>query len=215
MLCLLLTTSTTGYIALAAGISLLMLYAVISRSSHLTKKLLIFIIGATLCFGLTTVILSAFAPEVIKAAVGVMMDTEGKKQSTSYEERSQKDADSMQILFDTYGLGAGWGSNRSSSLIPSFLSTIGILGALGLIWWNLRLFSTAVKVLRIPDRKQSIEAWMVEATFTALLGRTIGTMISGPVLGTVDFYILLAMLVTSIIKLRGRVRLKGRSINVV
>lgn len=214
VLCLLVTTSTTGYIALAAGIGLLMVYAIVSRSSHLMKKLIIFIFGSVLCFGLMTAVLSAFAPDVIKAAAGVMIDTQGKKQSASYEERSQKDADSMQLLFDTYGLGAGWGSNRSSSLMPSFLSTVGIVGVFGLVVWNLRLFLSTVKALRIPDREQSVEAWMVEATLTALLGRTIGTMISGPVLGTVDFYILIAMLVTSIIKLRDRARLEGRGIRI-
>lgn len=214
VLCLLVTTSTTGYIAMAAGIGLLIVYAVVSRSPQLMKKLILFILGAILCFGVTTVALSAFAPDVIKAAIQVTTDTQGKKQSASYEERSQKDADSMQILFDTYGLGSGWGSNRSSSLLPSFLSTVGAVGVFGLVVWNLRLFRAAVKALRVPDRERSVEAWMVEATFTALLGRTIGAVISGPVLGTVDFYILIAMLVTSIVKLRNGAQITGQSIKI-
>lgn len=142
VLCLLMTTSTTGYIAMSVGLMLLVIYAVVSRKRQLFRRLMLFIGAGVLCMGLTTFTLAAFAPDVIKGAAAVILETQDKKQSVSYEERSQKDSDSYQLALETYGLGTGWGSNRSSSLLPGFLSTIGVIGVLGLVVWNGRLFAT-------------------------------------------------------------------------
>jgi len=208
VLCLLMTTSTTGYAAMLFGLMLLVIYAIVTRKRQLFRRLMMFIGAGVLCMGLTTLALAAFAPDVIKAASVVMLETQEKKQSASYEERTQKDTDSYQLALETYGLGTGWGSNRSSSLLPGFLSTIGIVGVLGLAVWNGRLFVTIFRTLRAVANEQSLDAWMIEATFTALLGRTVATLISGPVLGTMDFYVLLAVLVSSLMRIQAR---KGKA----
>ena len=201
-LCLLMTTSTTGYVAMVAGLVLLIVYAVLSRERRLFRRLMMFIAGGIVCMGVTTLALTAFAPDVVKAASVVMLETQDKKQSASYEERTQKDADSYQLAFDTYGLGTGWGSDRSSSLLPGFLATIGVVGVLILVIWNGSLFLKIYRTIKAAAGERSLDAWMIEATFTALLGRTVATLISGPVLGTMDFYVMLAMLVSSLIRLQ-------------
>ncbi|MBF0891970.1 hypothetical protein HKD28_11220 [Gluconobacter sp. LMG 1744] len=201
-LCLLMTTSTTGYVAMLAGLVLLIVYAVLSRERRLFRRLMMFIAGGIVCMGVTTLALTAFAPDVVKAASVVMLETQDKKQSASYEERTQKDADSYQLAFDTYGLGTGWGSDRSSSLLPGFLATIGVVGVLILVIWNGSLFLKIYRTIKAAAGERSLDAWMIEATFTALLGRTVATLISGPVLGTMDFYVMLAMLVSSLIRLQ-------------
>ncbi|GBQ84274.1 MULTISPECIES: O-antigen ligase family protein [Gluconobacter] len=203
-LCLLMTTSTTGYVAMIIGLALLIVYAILSRERRLFRRLMMFIAGGVLCMGVTTLALAAFAPDVIKAAAEVMLETQDKKQSASYEERTQKDADSYQLAFDTYGLGTGWGSDRSSSLLPGFLATIGVVGVLMLVVWNGSLFLKIYRTIKGAAGERSLDAWMIEATFTALLGRTVATLISGPVLGTMDFYVLLAMLVSALIRLQTR-----------
>lgn len=203
-LCLLMTTSTTGYAAMLVGLALLIVYAVLSRERRLFRRLMVFIAGGILCMGMTTLALTAFAPDVIKAATEVILETQDKKQSSSYEERTQKDVDSYQLAFDTYGLGTGWGSDRSSSLIPGFLATIGVVGILLLVIWNGSLFLKIYRTLKTATSERSLDAWIIEATFTALLGRTVATLISGPVLGTMDFYVLLAMLVSALIRLQTR-----------
>ncbi|MBF0888691.1 MULTISPECIES: O-antigen ligase family protein [Gluconobacter] len=201
-LCLLMTTSTTGYVAMLAGLVLLIVYAVLSRERRLFRRLMMFIAGGIVCMGVTTLALTAFAPDVVKAASVVMLETQDKKQSASYEERTEKDADSYQLAFDTYGLGTGWGSDRSSSLLPGFLATIGVVGVLILVIWNGSLFLKIYRTIKAAAGERSLDAWMIEATFTALLGRTVATLISGPVLGTMDFYVMLAMLVSSLIRLQ-------------
>lgn len=210
-LCLLMTTSTTGYIAMLVGLMLLVIYAIVSRKRQLFRRLMLFIGAGVLCMGLTTLALAAFAPDVIKGAAAVILETQEKKQSVSYEERTQKDTDSYQLALETYGLGTGWGSNRSSSLLPGFLSTIGVVGILGLVVWNGRLFATIFRTLKVAANEQSLDAWMIEATVTALLGRTMATLISGPVLGTMDFYVLLAVLVSSLMRAQARKGKTGRA----
>ena len=203
-LCLLMTTSTTGYVAMVVGLGLLVVYAVLSRERRLFRRLMMFIAGGVLCMGVTTLALTAFAPEVIKAAAAVMLETQDKKQSASYEERTQKDTDSYQVAFETYGLGTGWGSDRSSSLLPGFLATIGVVGVLILVVWNGSLALNIYRSIKIAAGERSLDAWMIEATVTALIGRTVATLISGPVLGTMDFYVLLAMLVSALIRIQTR-----------
>ncbi|MBS1103234.1 O-antigen ligase family protein [Gluconobacter sp. Dm-62] len=211
VLCLLMTTSTTGYIAMLIGLMLLVIYALVSRKRQLFRRLMLFIGAGVLCMGFTTFALAAFAPDVIKGAAAVLLETQEKKQSASYEERTQKDTDSYQLALETYGLGTGWGSNRSSSLLPGFLSTIGVVGILALVVWNGRLFTTIFRTLKAAANEQSLDAWMIEATVTALLGRTIATLISGPVLGTMDFYVLLAVLVSSLVRIQTRKGKTGRA----
>ncbi|GAJ30546.1 hypothetical protein [Acidomonas methanolica] len=201
-LTLLATTSTTGYVALAAGIVMLFAYAIITHSPRLLRRLALFISVAVLFFGGATATLAVFAPDVIRAAQDVMTDTMDKKNSLSYKERSQKDADAMTAFYQTHGLGTGWGSNRSSSLIPSFLSTIGIVGLVGLLFADWQLLRAAIAALRASGRRQSTEAWVIEATICALLGRIMGNVVSGPSLGTLDLYILVAMLVAATVRLR-------------
>lgn len=51
----------------------------------------------------------------------------------SYEERSGSDAGSYDVFLNSWGLGVGLGSGRGSSLLPTLLSTVGIVGALLLV----------------------------------------------------------------------------------
>ncbi|WP_216870710.1 hypothetical protein [Modestobacter excelsi] len=52
-----------------------------------------------------------------------------KVASSSYTDRSSADSRGYDILLDTFGLGAGLGSNRASSFLASLLSTVGVFGA--------------------------------------------------------------------------------------
>lgn len=53
-----------------------------------------------------------------------------KSASSSYEERTLWTTTSMNALFQTYGLGVGVGSTRTSNAIVAMLSNVGILGSL-------------------------------------------------------------------------------------
>lgn len=91
-------------------------------------------------------------PQVSIAVEGTIDDKVG---SASYDERSGADSMSYTTFLDTYGVGAGLGSNRASSFLPGLLSTSGIIGTL------LFAFAVATLIARtvsIPDCRPVIWA---------------------------------------------------------
>ncbi|GGL62861.1 hypothetical protein GCM10011589_18850 [Modestobacter marinus] len=91
-----------------------------------------------------------------------------KVDSSSYDERSGADARSYGILLDTFGMGAGLGSNRPSSFLATLVSTTGLVGT--------ALFIAAVvTVLRAGSKVPEYRpvAW-------ALISVLIVKVISGP-----------------------------------
>ncbi len=146
------TYSTTGYLSLLIGnIILLFKYKLFhrSRKSIYTKKwhnyfvgIIIIIFLSILCItisykhanindihtgytineGIFSLIDKLFSSALIK-------DTE----SDSFVHRTAADIYALKIFVSTYGLGAGLGSSRSSSLITTLLSTIGIIGVTSFI----------------------------------------------------------------------------------
>lgn len=82
------------------------------------------------------ILLSASIPTiawtVLQNAASLQNLVESKVLSDSFATRTTADAISMKIFAETFGLGTGLGSSRSSSFLATQLSTIGIVG-LGLI----------------------------------------------------------------------------------
>ncbi len=62
-----------------------------------------------------------------------------KLQSSSGVERSSWNTEGLRVFFDTYGLGAGVGSVRTSSFFVAVLANLGLIGAalFGLFFWKL------------------------------------------------------------------------------
>jgi hypothetical protein len=123
---LFLTTSTTGFAALAIGVSMLLAYFNPFRGHQDARR--------SSSFG-WVVILVGFAivgcvliltPELGEA---VLTSTLEKGESQSFWFRLANEFHSIELLVETYGLGVGLGGNRSSGLIPTILSSVGIVGA--------------------------------------------------------------------------------------
>ncbi|WP_295697017.1 hypothetical protein [Lapillicoccus sp.] len=77
---------------------------------------------------------------LLPVLAGFVLDTiSGKVVSSSYSERSGADSSSYLLVLDTFGYGAGLGSNRAASFLPGMLSTTGIVGTV--------LFTAAVVLL--------------------------------------------------------------------
>jgi hypothetical protein len=66
-----------------------------------------------------------------------------KTSSVSYFARTTRDLFSLKIALDTHGLGVGLGSNRTSSLLTSLVSNVGVAGLLVFLWMYFRLLSNA------------------------------------------------------------------------
>ena len=189
----LLSTSTTGYGVLAIFAVVLPVYVALRGSGRLHMQVARW--GVILCLGLagTSLTATALFPGVIKAADEVITSTLGKQDSASYRERSTADADSLEMAFQTYGLGVGWGVNRSSSLIPGILSTVGVVGAFGLVWFAVglvRFVSRACRLMRDPD-----DLMVIRGATGAILGVLASALLSGPSITSISFYLLIGLMI--------------------
>jgi hypothetical protein len=157
---------------------------VVSTSTTFVVAIVALAVIAGLTFGLgflsrrtrfsvgVTVLACALAIAAVWAlpAIGSFVATTlGDKVGTaSYAQRSSADSDSYRVFIDTWGIGVGLGAGRASSLLPTLLSTTGLIGTL--------LYAAAileVGVRSFPIRHLRPVLW----TLVALL---VVRLISGP-----------------------------------
>jgi hypothetical protein len=96
------------------------------------------------------------SPSYREALIGL---TVSKGETGSFANRTASDLYGLQLFVQTYGLGLGLGSNRSSSLFTTLLSCVGLLGALAFGMFYLKLFAN------LADEY----AWLKWAAFALLL----------------------------------------------
>ena len=205
LLAILITTSTTGYAALAIGGAMLSIHSLLTGATRILARIAL-VGSAAVGMSLFVVLaVATFSPATIGAANTVLASTLSKGDSASYNDRTNTDEDSLEMVVPTYGLGTGWGSNRASSLIPSLLSTIGVVGVLGLIWFNLSIVRKLALARRSrPDDDQRM---LLDATSMALVGRIVAICLSGPNVTFTDFYLITALqaaTVANVVLARGR-----------
>lgn len=83
---------------------------------------------------------------LIPAVLSYLVDfTSGKVGSSSGSNRDASNWFSLDILGDTYLLGAGLGSSRPSSFLLTLLSTVGVLGTVLYVIWVAKLLRPAAK----------------------------------------------------------------------
>ncbi|WP_246395697.1 hypothetical protein [Gluconacetobacter tumulisoli] len=204
---LLCTTSTTGFATMAVGLLLLPAAALATGSIRLAGRVVrLAVIGAAIA-GCGLLVLVTVAPHVVPAAQFVVESTETKRDSQSYQERSMADTDALSVVPQTYGLGAGWGSVRASSLIPGLLSSIGIVGMVGLLIFDWRLVRESMTARRlVPACPESL---VIDGGLAALAGRLIAACMAGPTIGAPDFYLMMGLVIAATARIRVWVRANG------
>ncbi|MBU6448393.1 MAG: hypothetical protein KGQ26_02090 [Rhodospirillales bacterium] len=190
-----LTTASTGYLTLLALAGLLALRVVSAASWALRRRA-----AAGLLLGLVAAAVILFliytaAPGIFKELGLVLDGTIDKTQSSSYQARSTLDVDSLRELANTYGLGVGWGSNRSSSLLPGLCAAIGLWGVGGLVLFGLLLMRQARRAMNLTVDPEL--HYVIRGSAAALIANLISNLLSGPTISSPDFYLLLAMLVAA------------------
>jgi hypothetical protein len=191
----LLTTASTGYITLLAMSALLGLYSLLSVNPVLHGRMIAGVALVLVLGGLVVGLVTVAAPGVVAETQTVLDSTMNKTQSSSYQDRSTADLDSLQEMRATYGLGVGWGSNRSSSLLPGLCAGIGLWGIGGLVWFGGALSWQARRAVRLtadPGLRYAIRG-----SAAALISSLISALVSGPTISSPDFYLLLAALVAA------------------
>jgi hypothetical protein len=197
---LLLCTSTTGYAALLLLMAGLALYSFVVGSATLKKRVLIGLTAAGVVVAIAIAAVPAVAPGVAHQAVNIVNATATKQQSSSYMDRTSTDLDSLKAAAASYGLGVGWGSNRSSSLFPGLAASIGVWGIAGLVWFVARILFH----VRVAQRRASSPElkMVIHGCTGGLIGTLVAASISAPGLTSPDFYLLLGLLIAAAGRLR-------------
>jgi hypothetical protein len=197
---ILLSTSTTGIATLLIGGVGLGLYALTGASATVRGRIVgTGAVGAAL-LGLLVALSPVIGPGLGDAADKVLDSTLHKDESASYGDRTALDLDSLATLGPTYGLGVGWGSNRSSSLIPGLLAANGVVGFGLLVWFVARILAT----LRGVRAQGPGTAMVVPALSAATLGVLVASLLSAPTIDDVHFYVLLGLLIGCAARLPSR-----------
>lgn len=192
---LLLTTASTGYITLLAMSALLALRGLFSKNIVLRRRTMATLGLVLALVGVVAILISFASPKIASTVQTVLDATLNKTQSTSYRERSTADWDSLQELYATYGLGVGWGSNRSSSLLPGLFAAVGVWGVGILIWFGFTLTWQARRAVQLTDN--SMLHYAIRGSSAALISNLISAMLSGPTISSPDFYLMLAILIAA------------------
>ncbi len=196
----LLSTSTTGYVALALMAAVLGIYTALTGSPGLRKRTALGFAAVTL-FGVACVVtVPVMLPGVAQTVETITTATLNKQQSSSYTDRTGADKDSIRAAVQSYGLGVGWGSDRSSSLIPGLLAGVGAIGLAGLIWFSLAV----VQHVRLAHRLASSDKprRIMHACTGAIIGTLIAAAISAPTISSPDFYLLISLLIATAARVR-------------
>lgn len=193
-----LSTSATGIVSLFAGAILVTLMGVTTHARRflpVIKRLFLPAVLSTIVITLLVIVLLPSVVHNLEVVIGTVLD---KQDSDSYNARSSTDLDSIQAAMDTFGIGVGWGNNRSSSLIPGLLATVGILGVFGLVWFGLRL---AVRVRRIAKRPAvKGDVFLVQGCCGAIVGYLVPACLSAPTITAISFFALLGLLIAGVVR---------------
>ncbi len=195
---MLMSTSTTGFGVLALVCIGVPTVALLRGSGRLIASIFKIGVPVLLLGGFLFVSASLLLPGVGESITEVVTASLDKQQSSSYDDRTNADLDSINAMVDTYGLGVGWGSNRSSSLIPGLLASVGIPGVLGLLWFGASIAREVWAAHRqgaTPEQKL-----VLDGCCGALTGFLLGAFLSGPTINTITFYFLVALLIACAVR---------------
>lgn len=191
MLAMLLSTSTTGLAILGIGLPIMLLMAGsdLRSFSRLARTL------AGLMLVATIVITPIFIlkPALIKSIDTVVESTLTKGDSDSYEARTGIDTAALGTMTETYGLGVGWGSFRTSSLLPGLVANAGAFGIAAVLWLILRIRRlTQLAATAAPRHPARI---LVDGFSAALFGQLVAALMSAPTIGSLAFFLQLGCVI--------------------
>ena len=187
-----LSTSTTGLVTLAGGGAAAACYALATRSREILRGLTRAALPTAALLAMLGLGAAAFAPALIGDVGQVFTATSTKQDSSSFQDRTGVDLDSIQAAVDTWGLGTGWGSNRSSSLVPGLLASVGLPGLVGVLCYAGRLSSIVGRARR--SGCSADHAAVIDGCCGGLVGSVISALISAPAITSPIFFLLLALL---------------------
>ena len=209
MLAMLLSTSTTGIMTLVVGLPLILVFAAAQSGGQALGR--IGRTGGILLLGGAIALTPAFImkPELFTMINGVVNSTLNKGDSDSFSERTATDIAGLDTLSQTYGLGVGWGSFRSSSLVPGLAANAGVFGILAVPWLGLRMTRLARRggaVSRSHPGKLVVDGFAA-----SLCGQLTAALFSAPTIASLAFFLQLGCVIGVSARMAYEPRLAGRS----
>jgi hypothetical protein len=195
----LLSTSTTGIITLIVGLPVTLAIASVGGVPGATGRIGK-IVSLLLLAGLLMVgPIFLLKPGLVDSVGTVVEATVTKGQSDSYTARSASDAGAMATLDLTYGLGVGWGSYRSSSLIPGILANGGVFGMAMILWLvarvvHLKLHGRAAA----PSHSGQV---LVDGFSASLCCQLAAALVSAPMINSLLFFLQLGCIIGSLVRM--------------
>ena len=193
ILAMLLSTSTTGILTLVVGLPLILLMVATRADGQALGRLgrtagMLLLGGA---IALTPVVI--MKPQLLDMVSGVVDSTLNKGNSEFIAERSGTDAAAMDTFTATYGLGVGWGSFRSSSLVPGLVANGGAFGIMAVVWLGLRTTQLARRGARAAYGHPG--HLVVDGFSAALCGQLTAAMFSAPTIASLAFFLQLGCVI--------------------
>jgi hypothetical protein len=190
---MLLSTSTTGILTLVVGLPLILVFAAAKADSRALGRLgktagMLVLIGAV-------AVSPAFImkPELFDAVSSVIDSTLTKSDSDSFSMRTATDAAALDTFGATYGLGVGWGSFRSSSLVPGLVANAGIFGITAVLWLALR--TTQLARRRKAGGQTHPGQLVLDGFAAALCGQLTAALFSAPTIASLAFFLQLGCVI--------------------
>jgi hypothetical protein len=193
ILAMLLSTSTTGILTLAVGLPLILIFTAARTDARALGRLGktggVLMLGGLLA--LTPVLI--MKPALLDAVSSVVDSTLAKSDSDSFSERTSTDLAALDTVTTTYGLGVGWGSFRSSSLIPGLVANAGVFGVVAVLWLGLR--TTRLVLRRTAAVRNHPGRLLVDGFSAALCGQFTAALFSAPTIASLAFFLQLGCVI--------------------
>lgn len=195
----LLSTSTTGFAVIGIGCPLVLMLTIRTPRAWLR-------LGLAAAIAIPVLIALAFVvwhyfPKLVEIGQQVLSDTLDKSNSVSYEVRSRQDRDSFALIFETLGLGAGWGSVRPSSWLATMVGDTGAWGPVLILWFVLRFYRLLAKTEAVGNGDSFGTARLLTAS---VIGMFVAAAVSKPELTFSGFWINLGTAAAAVLSARRR-----------
>ena len=189
------STSTTGFTVLAAGALGLAAYGLTWAPRRMAARIFILALplaalGIAVALALAT--LSARVEESLALVAQLSLN---KAEGDSFATRTRWDLDSLAVLWPTYGLGAGWGSVRASSLVPGLLANLGVFGCALVAWFVVRVVRHVGRARRLATEAGALMG--LEGLSAAIVGQFAAAVVSAPAINGLDFHVLVGALIAA------------------
>jgi hypothetical protein len=188
---MLLSTSTTSYVVIIVGFILLTIFSI--KNFRRNPSLLFILTTILILLVALSLMLVLIFPSLISSAQYIF-DTLlfSKLESTSGLERSAKNLEALQALFDTFGLGVGFGGARTSSFAVTVLSNLGIIGT---IIYSFFLYDVIFSKQHLETDETSL--LLRQASRFGMIGIILGSCVSLTIFDLGPFFYLLAAISNS------------------